>query len=427
MKEIDGSERAGELGMRTRAVHAGEAPDPSTGAVIPPLVMTNTYVVDADQPFSVEDLEGEDAPFIYTRWGNPTVARMEEKVAALEGGQAALEGGEGVLDGGEAALDAEVAALGFASGMAAITGLFLQHLSQGDHLVCANVAYAGVIEFVHDMLPKMGVEVSLVDTSDVQAVADALRPETRLVFVETPCNPILRLTDIAAVAELAHEAGALLAVDSTFATPVATRPLEHGADYVVHSLTKYLGGHGDALGGIVVGKRERVEALRHRIVVHVGGVISPFNAWLILRGMATLPLRMAAHAEGALQVARFLEEHPRVERVVYPGLESHPQHELARRQMDSFSGMVVARVRGAAELSKRLPERLRVFHYAVSLGHLSSLIFYLDTDALMASTFRLEGAELDKYRSVAGDGIFRLSVGIEDPDDLCRDLERALD
>lgn len=394
--------------LRTRAVHAGEAPDPVTGAPAPPLVMSTTYVLeDADTTFSALGLT-EDAPYVYSRWSSPTVDRLEAKLTDLEGGEAALA---------------------FASGMAAVSSLLLHLLSPGDHLVVSDVGYAGTAELVRDTLPRLGVEVTPIDLSRLDELEAALRPETRLVWVETPANPILKLADLEAVAELAHGTGAHVAVDSTFATPVATRPLEVGCDYVVHSLTKYLGGHGDALGGAVVGRAEALGGLRQEGVIHLGGVLSPFNAWLVMRGMATLPIRMAAHEEGAMRVASFLERHPRVTRVVYPGLPSHPQHELARRQMACFSGMLTFQVGSGREgwaVARRMVERLEIFHYAVSLGHHRSLIFYLDTDRMQASSFRLDEEHLRRYRDWAGDGIFRVSIGLEDPDDLCEDLDRAL-
>jgi methionine-gamma-lyase len=247
-----------------------------------------------------------------------------------------------------------------------------------------------------------------------------------MVYAETPANPTLKLTDIQAVADLAHEAGAQLAVDSTFATPVATRPLELGADFVVHSLTKYLGGHGDALGGAVVGRAAAMAELTQDTAIHAGGILSPFNAWLIMRGMATLPLRMKAHAESALRIAQLLEKHEGVLRVVYPGLPSHPQHELARRQMACFSGMLTFQVPDGRAMARQLAKRLKVIQYAVSLGHHRSLVFYLPTDEMQANSFRLDPGQLARYRELAGDGVFRLSVGLEDVADLCADLEQAL-
>jgi methionine-gamma-lyase len=236
----------------------------------------------------------------------------------------------------------------------------------------------------------------------------------------------MRLTNITAVAIIAHKAGVPVAVDSTFATPIATQPIACGADYVIHSLTKYIGGHGDALGGALLGPRDVLTDVRRQINVRLGGILSPFNAWLILRGAATLPLRMKAHADNAMQVAKFLEAHPKVKRVVYPGLSSHPQHDLAQQQMKNFSGMLTFQVEEGQRAAQVLAERLEIWHYAVSLGHHRSLIFYLPTDELLQTSFRLNKQQATAYRDFAGDGIFRVSVGLEDADDLCRDLEQAL-
>ena len=391
--------------MRTLAVHAGEFPDPYTRASSPNLVMSITFVADPDTSFSIEGA-GPDAPFIYSRWGNPTVQQLEQKLAALEGAEACVA---------------------FASGMGAIAGLMMHLLGEGDRLVMSDVTYAGASELTNDIIPRMGIEVVKVNMADLDAVRDAVTPGTRLVYIDSPCNPLMRLTDIAVVAEIAHAAGAQLAIDSTFATPAATRPLELGADYVIHSLTKYLGGHGDAIGGAVLGPKAEMAKLRQSISIHAGGVLSPFNAWLILRGIATFPLRMKAHEEGALRVAAFLEAHPRVCRVVYPGLPSHPQHRLARRQMKNFSGMLTFRTGSGPAVARRLAQRLKVIHYAVSLGHHRSLVFYLPTDELLETSFKLTPEQEASYREFAGEGIFRLSVGIEDPEDLCADLEQALE
>jgi len=395
-----------EQGLRTRAIHGGEGLDPSTGASAPNLVMSTTFASDDPSGFSAHDL-GDDAGFLYSRWGNPTVHQLERKLALLEGAEACLC---------------------FASGMAAASGLLLSTLSAGDHLVTSDTNYAGVAELVRDTLPRLGIEVTAVDTSEVANVTAALRDTTRMVLIETPANPLMRLCDIAAIADVAHARNALIkvAVDSTFATPIATRPLELGADYVFHSLTKYIGGHGDALGGAVLGSREAIGALRLEAAIHYGGVLSPFNAWLIMRGCATLPIRMAAHEETALKVAQFLEDHPAVTRVAYPGLPSHPQHQLAKRQMANFSAMLTFQVADGPALAKRMAKQLQIFHYAVSLGHHRSLIFWLETDGLMETSFRLEGAQLDSYRAYAGDGVFRVSIGLEDADDLCADLDRVL-
>jgi methionine-gamma-lyase len=393
------------LGVQTLAVHAGESPDPVTGASAPNLVMSTTFVVEADTGFSVEGMNEND-PFVYTRWGNPTIRQLEEKLAALEG--------------------AETAAA-FASGMAAAFALFLHTLKAGDHAVVSDVAYAAVSEAANELFPGLGIAISKVDTSDPDALRKAVRPATKLVYIETPCNPLLRLTDIAAVAEIAHNAGARLAVDSTFATPLATKPLSLGADFVIHSLTKYLGGHGDALGGAILGNIADLAPLRKKTSIRLGGTISPFNAWLILRGLATLPLRMKAHEENALKVAAFLESHPGVIKVIYPGLPSHPQHELARRQMKNFSGMVTFQTENGKETARRLAERLQIIHYAVSLGHHRSLIFYLHGEDLLKTSFRLDTPkQLESWKVFAGEGIFRLSVGLEDSADIIADLKQAL-
>jgi methionine-gamma-lyase len=394
-----------KLGERTRAVHAGEFPDPFTGASSPNLVMSTTFVVGADTGFSVEGLS-EDDPFIYTRWGNPTIRQLEEKLAVVE--------------------EAETA-VAIASGMSAATALLLHTLKAGDSAVVSDVTYAAVAEAANELFPGLGIKIVKVDTSDQEALEAAVKPGVKLVYIETPCNPLLRLTDIGAAAAITRKAGAQLAVDSTFATPIATKPLGFGADYVIHSLTKYIGGHGDALGGVLLGRAADLVPLRKKTSIRLGGTLSPFNAWLIMRGLATLPLRMKAHEENALKLARYLETNPRVTKVIYPGLPSHPQHELAKRQMRNFSGMITFQTQEGKETARRLAEKLRIIHYAVSLGHHRSLIFYLDTKELLASSFKFASAkQVDSWRAFAGDGIFRLSVGLEDADDLAADLEQAL-
>lgn len=389
---------------KTVAVHGGESPDAVTRACSPNLVMASTYIAGPETRFSVAGVT-EDSPYIYTRWANPTIDQMERKLALLEGAEACVA---------------------FASGMAAISALLFHVLRPGDHLVMSDIAYAAASEITNDLIPELGIEVSKVDMSEPDAVREAIAPNTKLIYAETPANPIMRLTDLRAIAGIAGQAGALLAVDSTFASPIATRPLELGADVVIHSLTKYIGGHGDAMGGALVGGREFLSKLRQKTAARVGGIISPFNAWLIMRGMATLPIRMEAHQRTALEVARFLESHPRVERVVYPGLASHPQHDLAQRQMENFSGMMAFRVADGPATARALAAHLNLIHYAVSLGHHRSLVFYIPTADMLESTFRLTEAQERAYRDYAGDGVFRLSVGIEDPADLCADLDHAL-
>lgn len=390
----------------TAAVHAGEWVDPATRASSPNLVMSVTFAPEAVTGFSARDEQGYEG-YVYGRVGSPTVGQLETKLAALEGGEAALC---------------------FASGIAASHALILGRLSRGDHLIVPDANYVGIAELARDTLPRFGIDVSYVDLSRPDEVAAAIRPNTRMLWLETPANPTMKLCDIALLAKLAHEKGVRdVAVDSTYATPIATRPLALGADFVVHSLTKYIGGHGDAMGGAVIGRAEDMAALNLEATVHFGGVLSPFNAWLILRGAATLPIRMQAHEQAALKVARYLESHPGVTRVFYPGLPSHPQHELAMRQMRNFSGMMTFQTRERGpDIAARMVKNLELIHYAVSLGHHRSLIYWIGTDDIQASTFRHDAEQLRRYRDYAGDGVFRLSVGIENGDDLIADLERVL-
>ena len=390
--------------LRTRAIHAGEKPDISTGASSPNIVMSSTFAHDEPLGFSINSFEGE-SPFIYSRWSNPTTKQLEEKLSNLEEAEECLT---------------------FSSGMAATSAVFFSLLSSGDHLVISNVNYPGTAELVRDSLPRMGIEYTAVDTSDLKMVEQAMKKNTRLVWVETPANPILRLTDIELVAEIAHSKGAVLAVDSTFATPIGTRPITKGADLVVHSLTKYICGHGDALGGAVIGATDVLDIIRQEATVHFGGVMSPFNAWLIMRGMATLPIRMEAHQQSAMAIAEWLQEDSNAQSVCYPGLASHPQHELAQRQMDNYGGVLSFTVPDGKGVAIQLAKSLEVVHYAVSLGHHRSLIYYLDTSELNASSYHLEGLELEKYMTVAGEGLFRISVGLEDSVDIIDDLAGVL-
>jgi methionine-gamma-lyase len=299
-------------------------------------------------------------------------------------------------------------------------------LSKGNHVVASEVCYAGSVELFGLHLPRFGIEVSLVDTSDLEQVRSAIRPNTRLVYAETPANPILRISDIAGLAGIAHAAGIPLAVDSTWASPALQQPLALGADFVIHSLTKYINGHGDALGGAVVGPQKEIQRIRKEMLVHLGGALSPFNAWLILRGAVTLPLRMQQHSSSAMQVARYLEGHPRVSRVFYPGLESHPHHALAARQMSEYGGMLTFQLKGGLGAAITLSEKIKVFHYATSLGHAHSLLFYYPTDMYVDAASYLTPAQKASIRAWTGDGIVRASIGLEDPADLITDLDQAL-
>jgi methionine-gamma-lyase len=394
-------------GIRTTAIHAGEGPDPATNASAPPLHMSSTFVSEEAAGFSAHDLT-EDSPWLYARWANPTVSMLEKKIAAIEGVDEALC---------------------TASGMAAATAIFMTFLSSGDHVIVSDVSYAGVAELARDTLPRFGIETTFVDMSNLGALAEAIQTNTKLIHIETPVNPILRLTDIKAVKKIASKAGALLSADCTFATPMGAKANDLGIDLIMHSATKYLCGHGDAVGGVIAGSRSLIGQLRLEAGIHHGGVMSPFNAWLIARGVSTLPLRMEAHQKNAMTLAKWLEKNPNVSDVKYPGLKSHPQHDLALTQMSNFSAMLSFQVGDEAKgklLANKMAAKLEVIHYAVSLGHHRSLIFWMPTEDLVKGSFRLSDSQTKSYKNFAGEGIFRMSVGLEDVEDLILDLERVL-
>jgi cystathionine beta-lyase/cystathionine gamma-synthase len=392
--------------LDTLAVHGGVDIDPSTGVVSPPIHTSVTFAAEYGTiGFSASDTDEELVPFAYAREGHPNAAQLEHRLALLDGGEAAVT---------------------FATGIAAITGLILHLLNPGDHLIVSDVSYAGTAEFTRGFLQRKQIEVSIADMSDLDDVERAIQPNTKLIHAETPCNPVIKLVDIAQLAALAHNAGASLVVDGTFATPVVTRPLEHGADFVAYSLTKYMAGHGDALGGAIIGRAEEMHGLRTNVGVHLGATLAPFNCWLTMRGIETLPIRMRAHSERGQVVAEFLEAHPKVEAVRFPGLRSHPQHELAKRQMALPSGMISFRVADAKRFGDGFADHLNLFSFAPSLGLSRSLILECNTESLQRTTFQLDDEHLERYRAFAGDGFFRLSIGLEDPADLCEELNRAL-
>ncbi|ODS58811.1 MAG: cystathionine gamma-synthase [Agrobacterium sp. SCN 61-19] len=394
-------------GPETRALDAGLLIDPTTGAIAPNVSMSvNNALMPGDGAFSADGVADlADLPYLYARWTNPTVRQLEQRLAALEGAEEALA---------------------TATGMAAIAGTLFTFLQAGDHLVVSDVCYAGAVELTQRVLPDFGIEVTSVNMARPDLVEAAMRPNTRLVHCESPVNPILRIVDLEALAAIAHKHGALISVDSTFATPVATRPLSLGVDLVIHSLTKFINGHGDVLGGAVIGRKELIARIRGRAGVYLGASLAAQSAWLIMRGIDTLYPRLRMASDSALAVATFLEGHPEVERVIYPGLSSHPQHDLAKRQMDVFGGMIAFRTREPKAAAERLATRLRVAHYAFSLGHQRSLVVLLDTEEMMTSTFRLTGEALTDYHAYAGDGLFRLSIGLETTGDIIADLDQAL-
>jgi cystathionine gamma-lyase len=374
----------------TRAIHVGQEPDPATGATIVPIYQTSTYTQQAP---------GQHKGYEYSRTANPTRIALEKCVASLE--------------------EADYG-LAFASGLSA-TIATMSLLSPGDHVVAGDDLYGGTYRLFDKVLPRTGgLEFTYADTTDPRAVENALRPETKLLWIETPTNPMLTLSDIAALGEMAHECGAVVAVDNTFASPYFQNPLTLGADIVVHSTTKYMGGHSDVVGGAVVTSNEDFYEGIKFYQNAAGAVPGPFDSWIVLRGLKTLALRMRQHEENALAVAEFLQSHPQVASVNYPGLPSHPQHELAKRQMSGFSGMVSFTLKGGAEAAYTAVQKTRVFSFAESLGGVESLITHPAT-----MTHAAIPREQREARGLT-DGLMRLSVGIEDREDLIADLDRAI-
>ena len=374
----------------TRAIHVGQEPDSATGATIVPIYQTSTYTQEAP---------GQHKGYEYSRTGNPTRTALEECVAALEGGEHGLA---------------------FASGLAA-TVATMSLLSSGDHVVAGDDLYGGTYRLFDKVLPRTGgLDFTYTDTADPASVEKALRPGTKLLWIETPTNPMLTLSDIAGLSSMAHERGAVVAVDNTFASPFFQNPLALGADVVVHSTTKYMGGHSDVVGGAVVTSNPNFYDEMKFYQNAAGAVPGPFDSWIVLRGLKTLAVRMRQHEENALAVAEFLQDHPQVETVNYPGLPSHPHYELAKRQMSGFSGMVSFTLRGGAEAAYAAVQKTRVFHFAESLGGVESLITHPAT-----MTHAAIPREQREARGVT-DGLMRLSVGIEDKEDLIADLDRAI-
>lgn len=385
------STRSNRLGFATRGIHAGQSPDPSTGAIMVPIYATSTYV---------QQSPGVHKGYEYSRSQNPTRMAYERCIADLESGTKGYA---------------------FASGLAA-TATILDLLDSGAHIVAMDDLYGGTYRLFEQVRKRSaGLDFTFVDLHDVKKVEAAIRPETRMIWVESPTNPLLRLVDFPALAELAKRRGILTVADNTFASPYVQRPLEMGFDLVMHSATKYLNGHSDIVGGIaVVGENSELRDKLTFLQNAVGAVASPFDSFLALRGLKTLALRMERHCQNALAVARWLEKHPKIAKVYYPGLESHPQHALAKRQMPHFGGMVTALIKGTLAEAKRFLERCQIFALAESLGGVESLI---EHPAIMTH------ASIPPEKRAAlgiGDGLVRLSVGIEDEADLIADLEQAL-
>ncbi len=383
-----------DLGFSTRAVHIGNEVDKGTGAIRRPITMANSYAL----PYDPTDMNWSSADGnLYTRNGGVNQKYLQEKLASLEGGEDCV-----VL----------------ASGVAALSGLFFSLLQSGDHVIFSTVTYIAVYRLLNELFNnKFHVETTIVDTTDLEAVKEAVRPNTKLIHIETPGNPTLSVTDIQAIAEIAHNNNALLSVDNTFASPYSQRPIELGADFSIESLTKYINGHGDAMGGAIIGKKEYLDIIRAQAQVNLGATVSPFNAWLIMRGAVTLPLRMQRHNDNALKIAEWLEQQPCVSFVAYPGLESHKGHTIAEKQMkNGFGGVLSFGLKADHVTHNRFVQNLKIITSAVSLGHDESLIVFIGEND--------ERQYL--YPKEFHNGFFRFSVGLEDADDLIEDIRQAL-
>jgi len=381
----------------TICIHGAGGADQATGAISTPIYQSSTFAF-RDVKEGAEIFAGEKQGYFYTRLGNPTHAALEREMAFLEGGEQAIAVG---------------------SGMAAISTTILTLTKSGENIVSSDTVYGGTHDLYTEMLSRIDIEVREVSALRPKNIAEAIDGKTRMVLIETPANPTLSIIDIHECAKICKMHGIPLVVDNTFATPFYQRPVEHGADIVVHSATKYIGGHGDTVGGIIVGSEDFIEEAKNRVVKDLGGIISPFNAWLLLRGLKTLPVRMERHSENGMQIAQYLEGHPKVEMVWYPGLRSHPQHELAVEQQSGFGGMIAFEVRGGKKAGEILLNSVRLIILSVSLGDVDTLI---EHPASMTHSTYSEG-DLKKI-GVTG-GFIRLSVGLEDVDDLIDDLSRA--
>lgn len=384
---------------RTRLVHSGTRRS-QYGELSEALFLTQSFVYPSAEVAERRFIQSEPDEFIYARYGNPTVRMFEERIAALEGAEDAFA---------------------TASGMAAVHGALFSALKAGDHMVSAKALFGSCLYIVETLLPRFGVEVTLVDGADPEAWRAAMRPGTKLAFLEAISNPTLEVIDIAAVAAIAHAAGALLVVDNVFATPVLQRSLELGADVVIYSATKHIDGQGRCLGGVVLGRRDFIRGTLEPFLKHTGGALSPFNAWVMLKGLETIDLRVRAQAAAAQAIAEALQGHPRLERLIYPGLPDHPQHALAARQMETGGTMLAFEVKGGKAAAFRALNALRIVSISNNLGDAKSLVTHPATTTHQRLTPEQRAA------LGIGDGLLRLSVGLEDPADLIADLRGALD
>ena len=374
----------------TKVVRAGIEPDPTTGAIVPPIYQTATYVLPE---------VGRDLGFDYTRSANPTREILENNLATIEGGRFGTC---------------------FSSGMSAVDSV-LKLLKMGDHVVCSDDVYGGVSRHFNNILVNYGLTFTYVDSSNPENVENAIRSETKLFWIETPTNPLLKITDLNAISKIAKKHQILFGVDSTFATPVFLRPFEFGADIVMHSTTKYISGHNQVIGGIIITNDEEIHERMKFVQKTIGAIPSPFDCWLTLIGVKTLHLRMERHASNAQAVAEFLESHPQVEKITYPGLKSHPQYEVAKEQMDGFSGMISFELKGGIPAGTTVMNNVKLCSLAESLGAVETMITH------PATMTHVDVPAEERHARGLSDGLVRISVGIEDPDDIIDDLKQALE
>ena len=390
------------LGKNTQAIHAGEARMPTTEKsgipLLPPIYQNSTFRFTTAAECA-EAFRDEESGYVYTRWGNPTQEVLEKKLAVFEAGEAALA---------------------TASGMGAVSSALLTALVEGGHVVAMENLYSATFQILNEELPRFGIETTFVDATDTTQIERAIRDDTKVLYLESPTNPLLKLIDLRAAAEIAKAHGLTSIIDNTFATPCGQQPIALGIDVVVHSMTKYLSGTGAVIAGAIIGEKEFVTRTKEGALRNFGAVISPFNAWLTLHGLTTLPLRFARHCENASRIAAFLEAHPAVAWVRYPGLPSHPQHELAEHQMEAFGGMITLELKGGRTVGEHLVDRLQLCSLAVSLGDVRTLICH------PASTTHSHVPVEIRQQIGVTDGLVRISVGLEDADDIIADLVQAL-
>lgn len=382
----------------TVAIHSGKGKKKNPGVLVTPIYQSTSYVFDSVKD-GKEKCESNDYGFCYTRIGNPTQEVLEEKIAALEGAESSLA---------------------FASGVAAASALLFHVFKAGDHAIVDDTVYSATHNLFDTMLKKFGVETTFTDTSKIENIEKAIRPNTRMIYFESPANPTMKVIDLEAVGNVGEKHNITTVVDSTFASPYLQNPIKLGIDVVIHSATKYICGHGDAMGGLVVGTKKLVEGVRDDTLKNLGGCISPFNAFLLIRGLKTLDIRMQKHCESALIIARYLENHPKVRKVFYPGLESHPQHEVAKKQMKDWGAVITFDLKGGMDAGVKLMEGVKLCRLAVSLGDVDTLVEH------PASMTHWYIAKEEREKGGITDGLVRMSVGLEGTEDIINDLEQAL-